>query len=517
MKKTSAFGGGKTASLNHLYAEQVKLLYKNAPIAYLITMVNGAILIYIQNSYIPRRVLFIWYASLSLVTAGRAFGSFQYAKMNYRPGDVRFWNQMYFIGSVLAGCVWGSTALLLFPLNSLAHQLFVAFVLAGMSAGSVSVLAPRIEVCLGFLLPTLLPLFFHYITLHTPLQTGMGVMTMLFLFGMVFSSLNFHHAIRSSLNLRFDKQELESEITIRNQIEERLYQEKDRLQTTLGSIGEGVVMIDCEGRINYMNSAAEQLSGWSHQEALNRCASDVFVSVDRQNQRIATAIEDSLRASRQVRKQSLLFCKGGKNCIVEELATPLYDRHGNVIGAVSVFRDVTEVQQKTDELAYAADHDALTGLPNRNLLKDRTRQAIARAQRKHENFALLFLDLDRFKEVNDHMGHASGDALLIDVARRLTDCVREEDTIARLGGDEFVVLLDGPAQEKQVKTVAEKILNALRKPYQLKSQSVNVTVSIGSSLYPNDGQSVESLLEHADSAMYRAKRQGRNRLQMSVA
>ncbi|MGZ3236032.1 MAG: diguanylate cyclase domain-containing protein, partial [Burkholderiaceae bacterium] len=349
-----------------------------------------------------------------------------------------------------------------------------------------------------------------------PLQTAMGVMTLLFFIGTMFSATNFHRAIKSSLNLRFDKQELEAEITKRNQVEESLYQEKDRLQATLSSIGEGVVMIDAEGRINYMNSAAEQLSGWGHHAALNRLASEVFESVDNQNQRTTTAMEDSLRTARQVRKQCVLLCNADRY-IVEELATPLYGRHSNAVGAVSVFRDVTEAQQKTDELAYAADHDALTGLPNRNLLNDRTRQAIARAQRKHENFALLFLDLDRFKEVNDRMGHASGDALLIDVAKRLSDCVREEDTIARLGGDEFVVLLDGPAQITQVKAVADKILKALRKPYQLSKQSINVTVSIGSSLYPSDGQSVESLLEHADTAMYRAKKQGRDRLNMNVA
>ncbi|HEY8102499.1 MAG TPA: diguanylate cyclase [Burkholderiaceae bacterium] len=514
MKKTST--DGSTHSLDHLYAEQVKLLYKNAPIAYVVTVINGAILIYIQSPYISRSILSMWYGSLLLLTAGRAFVSFRYAKMNCRPEDAKFWNKIYCIGAGLAGCVWGSAALLLFPMDR-AHQVFVAFVLAGMSAGGVSVLAPRIEACLAFLLPALLPLFFQYITLRTPLQTAMGIMTLLFFIGIIFSALNFHRVIKTSLSLRFDKQELEAEIAMRNQVEERLYQEKDRLQATLSSIGEGVVMIDAEGRINYMNSAAEQLSGWGHHAAQNRLASEVFESIDNQNQRTTTAMEDSLHTAQQVRKQCTLFCNSDKRYVVEELATPLYDRHSNVVGVVSVFRDMTEAQKKTDELAYAADHDALTGLPNRNLLKDRTRRAIARAQRKHENFALLFLDLDRFKEVNDRMGHASGDALLIDVAKRLTGCVREEDTIARLGGDEFVVLLDGPTQVAQVKTVADKILKSLRKPYQLSKQSINVTVSIGSSLYPNDGQSVESLLEHADTAMYSAKKQGRDRLNIYAA
>ncbi|MGZ3157540.1 MAG: diguanylate cyclase domain-containing protein [Burkholderiaceae bacterium] len=515
MKKSSTTSTSDSAySSDHVYEEQVKLLYKNAPIAYVVTLINGAVLIYIQSPYIARPILFWWYGSLLIVTAARAFISFRYIKMNCRPKDNQFWSRIYFIGTGLAGCVWGSTALLLFPMNSLANQVFVAFVLAGMSAASISVLASRMEVCLAFLLPTLLPLLFQYMTLQSHLQTAMGVMTLLFLLGTIFSAWNFHRVIRTSLNLRFDKQELEAEMVIKNQVEEKLYQEKDRLQTTLTSIGEGVVMINAEGRINYMNNAAEELFGWGPHAALNRLANEVFGSIDDQNHRMTTAMEDSLHTARQIRKQSVLFCKAGKKHIVEELATPLYDSHSKAVGAVSVFRDVTEAQQKADELAYAADHDALTGLPNRSLLKDRIRHAIARAQRKHENFALLFLDLDRFKEINDRLGHASGDALLIEVAQRLTDSVREEDTIARLGGDEFVVLLDGPAQVEQVKTVAEKILKALRKPYQLGRQSVNVTASIGSTLYPDDGQSVDSLLEHADTAMYRAKKQGCDRLNM---
>jgi diguanylate cyclase (GGDEF)-like protein/PAS domain S-box-containing protein len=515
--KTTKTSDDSSSSLDHLYSEQVKLLYKNAPLAYFVSLVNGAILIYIQSAYISKEVIYSWYASLLAVTVGRSYISFLYARMNGSSNDVEFWNRLYLIGTLLSGCVWGASAIVLFPAESAAHQLFVAFVLAGMSAGAISVLAARMEACVAFLFPALLPLLLRYLAMQTHFQTAMAIMTLLFFLAMLVSASNFHAVIRTSLNLRFDKQALEAEIALRNQVEERLYQEKDRWQTALSSIGEGVIMIDAAGHINYMNSAAEHLCGWNHHAAFNRHISEVFESTDYRDQRITTAIEDSLSKTQQVKKQSVLPCKDGKRYIVEESATPLYDRHGKVIGAVSVFRDVTEAQQKTEELAYAADHDSLTGLPNRNLLKDRARQAIARAQRKHENFALLFLDLDRFKEVNDHMGHACGDALLIDVAKRLTECVRQDDTIARLGGDEFVVLLDGPTQVAQVKTVADKILQSLRRPYQLRTQSINVTVSIGSSMYPDDGQSVESLLEHADSAMYGAKKKGRNRLEMSTA
>jgi diguanylate cyclase (GGDEF)-like protein/PAS domain S-box-containing protein len=506
--------GVDTSYSDQLYAEQVKLLYKNAPVAYSVTVINGAILIFVQSAYIPLSTLSLWYGSLLLVTVIRALITWRYIRIRPGQNDARFWNRTYFIGTGVAGMIWGSAALLLFPMNSIAHQVFVAFVLAGMSAGGISVLAPRMEACLAFLLPALLPLSFRYFTFYTTLQTAMGFMTLIFLIGMIISALNFHRVIRTSLHLRFAKQELEAEIAQRYLAEEQLSQEKDRLQTTLHSIGEGLVLIDAHARIEYLNPAAEELCGWSYQHALHRPADEVFESVDNQNRRITTAMEDSLQTTNQIRKQSVLFCKAGKKHIVEELATPLYDRNRKPVGVVSVFRDVTESQQKTEELVHAADHDALTGLPNRNLLKDRTRQAIARAQRKHESFALLFLDLDRFKEVNDSMGHASGDALLLDVAKRLTGCVREEDTIARLGGDEFVVLLNGPAQKKEVKAVAEKIRHTLREPYQLGAQSTSISVSIGSSLYPGDGQDTESLLVHADAAMYRAKQQGRDQLSM---
>jgi len=499
---------------DQLFAEQVKLLYKNAPLAYSVTVINGAILIYVQSTYIQTPSLAAWYASLVLITVMRGLVIWRYARVQPGPDRARFWNLAYLIGAGLAGAVWGSAAVLLFPLNSIAHQVFVAFVLAGMAAGGISVLAPRMDACVAFLLPALVPLALRYLTLPTPLQTAMGIMTLIFLVGMLVSAWNFHLVIRNALSLRFDKQHLKEEIAERHRVEEDLFQEKDRLQTTLSSIGEGVALVDAESRIEFINPAAEQLCGWTCQQALHRPAGEVFESVDVENQRTTTALEDSLQAAEQIRKHSVLFCKAGKKHVVEELATPLYDRHSKPVGAVSVFRDVTEAQQKTEELTYAAGHDPLTGLPNRNLFKDRTQLAIARAQRRHESFAMLFLDLDRFKEVNDRMGHASGDALLLDVANRLSNCVREEDTIARLGGDEFVVLLEGPAHANLVKTVADKILDSLRRPYHLGTQSTHISVSIGASLYPDDGRDTESLLVHADTAMYRAKQQGRDQFAM---
>lgn len=268
--------GNETYHSDLLYAAQVKLLYENAPLAYSVTLINGAILAYIQSAYISIAVSLAWYGCLVLVTVIRAGVIWRYTKLRPDPDEARFWNTVYLIGAGVAGSVWGAAGLVLFPLDSIAHQVFVAFVLAGMAAGGISVLAPRIEACMAFLLPALLPLAIQYLTLRTPLQTAMGVMTLIFLAGMLLSAWNFHRVIRTSLRLRFNKQELEAEIARRQRAEEQLFQEKDRLQTTLSSIGEGVALIDANSRIEYLNPAAEKICGQHCQHALHRPPGQVF-------------------------------------------------------------------------------------------------------------------------------------------------------------------------------------------------------------------------------------------------
>lgn len=502
--------GIEASQSDRVFADQVKLLYVNAPLAYSVTLVNGAILAYIQSAYIPIAVVLAWYGSLAAITIARAAAIWRYTRVRPGPEEARFWNIAYLLGAAAAGTAWGAAALVLFPLESIAHQVFIAFVLAGMAAGGIAVLSARMESCVAFLLPALLPLAVQYLTLRTPLHAAMGIMTLLFLAAMLLTARTLNRVIRTALNLRYDKQELEAEVALRKRAEEQLFHEKERLQTTVSSIAEGVALIDAEGHLEYLNPAAEQLLGRRCRDVLHRPPDEVFECFDDQDHRITTALEDCLLTSKPQKKKSVLYGKERRKYVIEELATPLYDRHGKLTGAVSVCRDITEEQRRAEQLAYAADHDVLTGLPNRNLLRDRTRQAVARAHRKHENFALLFVDLDSFKAVNDTLGHATGDALLVDVAKRLTECMREEDTIARLGGDEFVVLLNGPTHETQVEIIATKILHTLREPFQLGMQHTTVTASIGSSLYPGDGQDAESLLGHADAAMYRAKQRGRN-------
>jgi diguanylate cyclase (GGDEF)-like protein/PAS domain S-box-containing protein len=195
--------------------------------------------------------------------------------------------------------------------------------------------------------------------------------------------------------------------------------------------------------------------------------------------------------------------------IIERTCQPHY-MDEEVIGRVCSLHDITEQRIHESRLTYLANHDALTGLPNRNVLNDRLLQAVSHAARSDEQIALLFLDLDRFKLINDSLGHGFGDHVLLEVAKRITECLREVDTVARMGGDEFVILLQGLKREEDVAMVAVKILEAITAPCSINDRELQLEASIGIALYPRDGDDVDTLLRRADVAMYRAKDHGGN-------
>lgn len=185
---------------------------------------------------------------------------------------------------------------------------------------------------------------------------------------------------------------------------------------------------------------------------------------------------------------------------------PIWAEQGNVLTGMVVAQDVTEQRQLEESIRRQAHHDSLTGLPNRALLRDRLDQALAMAQRSGEFVAVLFLDMDRFKFINDTWGHDAGDRVLEAVAMRLTDCLRVEDTVARVGGDEFVVLLPSLQVAEYAAGVAEKIMSAVSAPLMIKGHEMSVIASVGISLFPTDGQDAHALLNKADTAMYKVKK-----------
>jgi diguanylate cyclase (GGDEF)-like protein len=195
---------------------------------------------------------------------------------------------------------------------------------------------------------------------------------------------------------------------------------------------------------------------------------------------------------------------------IEDSTAPIHNRRGGIAGAVMVFRDITAAHIMSKKMAHLAQHDMLTNLPNRVLLNERVAQALVLAKRIHANGAVIFMDLDKFKNINDSLGHEVGDKLLQSVAQRICECVRASDTVSRIGGDEFVILLAATEHADNASVIAEKIVTAFAAPHMINTHEIFITVSMGISLFPVDGNTPDALLEHADTAMYEAKQDGRN-------
>jgi len=308
---------------------------------------------------------------------------------------------------------------------------------------------------------------------------------------------------------------------IRNIVEreiarQELFAEKERAQVTLNSIGDAVLSTDISGNVTYLNVVAEQMTGWSMKEAVGHPLTDVFQIIDGVTHKPSpNPLELAVQQNKVVGLSAncILIRRDGYESAIEDSSAPIHDRDGQVTGAVIVFHDVSMAREMVLEMSHRAQHDTLTDLPNRMMLNDRLTQGISLARRNRHQLAVLFLDLDGFKHINDSLGHAIGDKLLQSVAERLSACIRKSDTISRQGGDEFVILLPEVAHSADAAVSATKIIAELKKTHSIGEHRLHVTVSIGISTYPDHGENAETLVKNADTAMYHAKQCGRDNYQ----
>jgi diguanylate cyclase (GGDEF)-like protein/PAS domain S-box-containing protein len=309
---------------------------------------------------------------------------------------------------------------------------------------------------------------------------------------------------------------LQAEIVERRAAEDRLFHERERAEVTLKSIGDGVITTNVDGKIMYLNPAAEKMSGWTNAEAAGLAISEVFKIIDPVTREpVAQPVDVALFRNEVARMEQsrILIHRDGSESTVDDSCAPMHDPEGRVIGAVVVFHDVSAVRAMSLRMTHLAQHDSLTDLPNRLLLNDRLSQATALALRNNKKTAVLVLDLDRFKHVNDTLGHIVGDHLLQEIAKRIKGCMRETDTVSRQGGDEFVILLQEVSDTIGVARAATQLLSSIAQPYFIDGHEVHITGSIGISICPDDSEDADTIIQHADAAMYQAKLQGRNKYQ----
>jgi diguanylate cyclase (GGDEF)-like protein/PAS domain S-box-containing protein len=282
----------------------------------------------------------------------------------------------------------------------------------------------------------------------------------------------------------------------------------EQAATVFNSTLEGIIITDPDRKIIATNKAFTTITGYTEEEAIGQ--NPRFLKSDRHDEAFYKTLWEAISSTGQWQGDIWNRRKNGEIFPVWQNISAVNDSKGNIKNYTSVFSDISSIKKYEEQLKHAAHHDALTGLANRVLFGAHLDHNLQKAKRNKKKFALLFLDLDGFKAVNDSMGHSAGDQLLQVIAQRLEQCVRDEDTAARFGGDEFSIILEGIKQPTDAEKVAAKIINAVSEPVVFGDRSVSVSTSIGISLYPDDAEDNEGLLHAADSAMFRAKSRGKN-------
>jgi diguanylate cyclase (GGDEF)-like protein/PAS domain S-box-containing protein len=302
------------------------------------------------------------------------------------------------------------------------------------------------------------------------------------------------------------------DINERHRMEKELRQSEEKYRTILESIQDGYFEIDLAGKYTFFNDSMCRIHGYSKEELMGM---DNRQHTDKENAKKLFQMFNKVYNTGKTTESFdwQIIRKDGTKRYIEASVSPKKDSSGKPMGFRGIIRDITERKQAEERIQYLATHDALTGLPNRLMFNQLLNHAIQAARRYQRQFAVLFIDLDHFKIINDTMGHEAGDQLLQEIAKRFKQSLRAVDIVGRLGGDEFIILIEEVDELSQVETLAHKILNTAIKPIVLLGEECHVTASIGISIYPRDGSDEQTLMKNADMAMYFAKGEGKNNYQ----
>ncbi|MGH8372749.1 MAG: putative bifunctional diguanylate cyclase/phosphodiesterase [Gammaproteobacteria bacterium] len=514
--------------------------------------------------------LVIWVGCIFLASLTRIGLGIAFSLRTIRIEHSGAWARSYLLTTVLLSAAWGAAGVLFFHPQSELHQAFVALMLATVAAVAVPVLAARFLHYVFFVVVILTPVIVRLIMTFQPIAIGIAVIAASIGVFLTFIARRANLQIEQGLRLRFSYagivDELTGESSQRTRVETKLREGEERMRRHSQSLLElareaSISAGDVRGALHVICEKAAQairckrVSVWfldSESKAL-RCmhvlddgrhdnspgtiiefgrSPDLFKALQETR---TTAVSD---VGNDTRMQGLLKEYLRPNNVAAVLGAPF--RHGQRVRGV-IFHEHTGAARDwtRDEASFAssladfvalaitasdrrqaeerfrqlANYDRLTGLPNRALFMDRLTQALSKARRSKQNVALLFIDVDRFKNINDSLGHHSGDTVLRTIGKRLLSCVRAGDTVARLGGDEFTVILEECQNIETITTICERILESVTEPILLGETEANLTCSIGLSLCPGDGQDADVLLQNADIAMYKAKDRGRNNYQ----
>lgn len=511
--RSAAHENGPLQSVqSQLLREQVR----RQPVLVAVNLAAAALFAWAMAGAAPVRALVTWLATLTLVQASRLL-CWRRHRASRGAADPSRW---LLATSAAAGLAWGMIGPLFSGLGSPAQQMLIPFFLAGMGAGAVVTLAGHPRAVAAFLVPALLPYAVSLAASGEPEALSMALTTLAYAVGLGVVAYQIQRSLRSSVELHLENARLVADLhATRLRLEEQAQRRAAELDAVLASVPVAVWLVhDPEGkRITGNRQAAQMLR-------LRPGDNESLSAPDEERPRHFKVLKDGRelppaelplqRAARgEIVRDEEVRVTFADGAFFDELisAAPVRDPSGQVVGAVGAAIDITARKRAEEEARRLALHDPLTGLPNRVLLLDRVGQALARARREAHHVAVMLIDLDGFKEVNDTLGHAAGDRLLRGVGERLAAVVRASDTLARLGGDEFALVQPGVRRRDDAAALAAKLLSTFGDPFELDGQEVQVSASLGIALLTPDDEEVEAdeLLRRADLALYRAKQEKR--------
>lgn len=493
----------------HLRREQINILYRALPLSLITILIFSMALAMLMFGVVSELRIAAWLIAVLVVILLRWNWHTIYSRRDEvdATNDDQ-WLKYNLIGVGISGVVWGSAGLLLFPPDDILHQLLMLFILAAITAGSISTLSVLPQAIHPFISLAILPLILRM------LWEGGDSAQILAPVGLLFFLVVHIGAVRIYSNILLA---LTARLALEHAIQD-LRESTEQNRLLLESVSEGIFGIDEDGITTFVNPAAAQMLGYSIEELLGKSMHDMIHYCHADGQEYAKEdcpLEHALTEGKESHlTDEVLWRKDGSSFPVEYRSRPMLS-NGKVAGAVMTFSNISARKLAEAQLERQAFYDNLTGLPNRVLLQDRLEQAVVHARRHKQMGALLFLDLDQFKMINDTLGHVSGDLLLKEMAARLRGSIRSEDTAARMGGDEFVVLMTGlhgnsDKAVNNIRRVADKIHQQMSVPVNLGGHRLQVTCSIGIAMFPINHDNADAILMQADTAMYRAKESGRN-------
>jgi len=483
--------------------ELVETLYDDLRVSLIASLLVAFIFVYgMWEEGGGSKSLLWWTMAMIVVTAIRLFEISRYRKQRKKSEtDIKKWKIRFRFFLTIASLLWGSGIFFFFPGDSPLYQAYTIFIVAGVTAGGVNSLSADRWASIIFPTNILLALFFRLMLESERIYFMEAVMSLIYLILLIYIAYRFHYNQEETLRNYFRSQETS----------DRLAESQNRLTFLFDSVPAAIFYYDRECRLIEGNRLFE-----SYINLMRETEEPVDLRSVAPAQMLP-ALERALTHPHRQSEEDLKLGDGHSARWVHLQATALVNRQKKVVGGVGILTDITDHIRAMEAIRHRADYDQLTDLPNRSLLLEQLSASLKKLDRSLSSLALLFVDIDNFKEINDSYGHPMGDRILIETGRRLRHHLRWEDTLGRFGGDEFVIVLHNlpadmeGARERSLK-VAENLLAALKEPVIIGNEKIRVTLSIGIALTQNPYQRPETLLTEADQAMYRAKHEGKNRV-----